>query len=438
MRVFKPTYTVPRPKGSKLLRRKTGDVVQFKNPRGEEVIAPLSKSRRRVKMETSCYYLEFKDHNSIVRKLKAFTDEGSSQRVAGTIQDLLNARGSGQGLDSDLRRKIEGLDKPMRADLAKWGLLDEKANTATKPLTELVGAFIENLKARELCRQHIAKNDSDLKAVCEGCRFVFFSDITGPKVESYLKNRRDGGISYRRSNSILVSVKAFVAWLIREGVVSDNPVTHIRPLNVKEDPRHPRRALEEDELQRFLKVTRQSGKRWNLTGYERYLVYRLAVETGLRRGELMKLRAGDFDFNRASVELGASATKNKKGAKLPLRKATVSELQEYCKGLPPTATLFDLPWATSQMVRDDLTEAGIPYEDELGRFFDFHALRGQFGTLLAKRGVHPKTAQVLMRHHDVNLTLGLYTHVLHGQENAAIESLPDFSVGKDDAERKAG
>ena len=37
----------------------------------------------------------------------------------------------------------------------------------------------------------------------------------------------------------------------------------------------------------------------------------------------------------------------------------------------------------------------LKYKDERGRFFDFHALRGQFVSNLARAGVHPKLAQQL-------------------------------------------
>ncbi len=38
----------------------------------------------------------------------------------------------------------------------------------------------------------------------------------------------------------------------------------------------------------------------------------------------------------------------------------------------------------------------------------FHSLRHSFGTMLAASGVHPKTAQQLMRHSDINLTMSRY------------------------------
>jgi len=73
-----------------------------------------------------------------------------------------------------------------------------------------------------------------------------------------------------------------------------------------------------------------------------------------------------------------------------------------------------------------------------GRYVDFHSLRHTTGTLLAASGVHPKVAQTLMRHSDINLTLSLYTHTLTGQEVKAVESLPDFSGRKEAGQIRKG
>lgn len=45
----------------------------------------------------------------------------------------------------------------------------------------------------------------------------------------------------------------------------------------------------------------------------------------------------------------------------------------------------------------------------------------------AASGVHPKVAQSIMRHSDINLTMSLYTHTLRGQESEAVAKLPDLS-----------
>ena len=66
--------------------------------------------------------------------------------------------------------------------------------------------------------------------------------------------------------------------------------------------------------------------------------------------------------------------------------------------------------------------AEIPYQDESGRYADFHALRHTFTTNLAKARVHPKTAQVLARHSTINITMELYTLSMREDELKAISA----------------
>lgn len=60
------------------------------------------------------------------------------------------------------------------------------------------------------------------------------------------------------------------------------------------------------------------------------------------------------------------------------------------------------------MIRQDLEKAGMPPENETGRF-NFHSLRGTHATALAWVVVNLQTAQALMRHSDPKLTAGTYT-----------------------------
>jgi len=90
----------------------------------------------------------------------------------------------------------------------------------------------------------------------------------------------------------------------------------------------------------------------------------------------------------------------------------------------------------ARMFRKDIEAAEI--EIEAGRgMVDFHGLRHTFGTMLAAAGGHPKTAQQLMRHSSIDLTMSRYTHVLHGQEAAAINSLPDLNRLPESQKQKA-
>ena len=81
----------------------------------------------------------------------------------------------------------------------------------------------------------------------------------------------------------------------------------------------------------------------------------------------------------------------------------------------------------ADMTRADLEDAEIDWQDNGEGVIDFHSLRHSTASLLAASGVNPKTAQAIMRHSDINLTMSRYAHIYRGAESDAVESLPDFS-----------
>jgi len=82
----------------------------------------------------------------------------------------------------------------------------------------------------------------------------------------------------------------------------------------------------------------------------------------------------------------------------------------------------------ADMIRRDLERACVPYVDDAGRYADFHSLRKTFITNLARAGVSPKTAQLLARHSDINLTMNTYTMLGVLDQAAGVEALPAIPV----------
>ena len=58
------------------------------------------------------------------------------------------------------------------------------------------------------------------------------------------------------------------------------------------------------------------------------------------------------------------------------------------------------------------------------RTLDIHCLRHTFATLLARNRVSPATAQKLMRHSDIRLTMNIYTHLDLADTASAVAALP--------------
>jgi len=215
--------------------------------------------------------------------------------------------------------------------------------------------------------------------------------------------------------------------MVQDRRAGESPLEHLKGVRVLQtDLRHPRRALEVAEVRSLLEVTKTGPVRFGMTGPERSMLYRLAIETGLRRNELRSLKVSSFDFENHTVTVTGAYTKNRSQSVVSLRKDTATELQVFFAGKMVDMQAFNVPDRTAEMIRADLEDASIPYVDD-GFFFDFHAQRHETSTLLAASGVHPKTAQSYMRHSDINLTMTAYGHTLTGQE-AAVEAMPDLSL----------
>ena len=67
-----------------------------------------------------------------------------------------------------------------------------------------------------------------------------------------------------------------------------------------------------------------------------------------------------------------------------------------------------------------LERAGLAAEG-----FTIHSLRHTFATTLAERGVHPSTAQRMLGHSDIRMTLAVYTHATDGMQDAAADALEE-------------
>ena len=177
-----------------------------------------------------------------------------------------------------------------------------------------------------------------------------------------------------------------------------------------------------------------------MSGHQRAAFYRLAIETGDRAGELRSFIVLSFDFSGCTITIRAERSKNRQESILPLRKETAAIIQTFLLGKLPTALVFSMPskYNMADMLRADCESAEICCEDSGRGKIDFHSLRHTTGNLLAASGVHPKVAQAIMRHSDINLTMSRYTHTLRGQESEAVESLPDLSLPSQQAQKVTG
>jgi len=379
------------------------------------------------------WWIETRDHLRRTKRFAGFADKAQTRVFGINIQKLIGCAGSGNPVGPELSAWVNAQPEKLRERFSAMGLISKRQATAAKSLESLLGDFKPTLLEGAGTPKQQRLVMSRLRRIVAGCKAGRWQDLTKRQVITFLDGLLGSGdISKRTYNFYVQHVRRFGKWLAKELLLAESPFEELtaKRFNKRRDQVHERRALTAAEARKLLATTKDEPKRYKLSGYQRYLCYKLAIESGLRCKEMRSLTPESLDFSACTVTVLGDKTKNQQDAVLPLRRGTAAEIKSYCRGFTQRARLFDIPHRSSDMIAADCKAADIDYVDQAGRYADFHALRHTCGTLLAAAGVHPKTCQQILRHKDIRLTLDYYTHFLTGQEHKAVESLPDLDSKK--------
>jgi len=390
-------------------------------------MASIFKRKRKVKLDngkmtvrqSQKYYTRLTDADGIKRTIPLFRDKTASQQRAAQLQ-----------------KEIE---------LARAGVIDRFKEYRKRPLSEHLKDFRQSLLDKGDTKDYAMLTHNRVKAILTECKLTFIGDVQPSRVQRYIAERKRAGLSIKSCNYYLTAAKTFFNWMVDDKRIGENPLLHLKGQNAQKDIRRKRRALTPDEINTLLTATLKGSKHHNLTGKERYMLYTLALSTGFRAGELHSLtwRSLNLSESEPSITVLAGYAKNGKEATLPLRK-DVAELFRHWFA-DSIFSLGDKVFPKfnkskgAAMLRRDLEVAGIDYEDESGRYADFHSLRHTFISNIGKSGATVKETQTLARHSTSALTLDVYSHIGLYDERRAVEKLPQLhsSVGKDVEKKRA-
>jgi len=387
------------------------------------------------------WYIDFTDHLNRRHKLSAFTDKRQSEALAQQILGLVAAK-AGTGLTIEQQKWINTVPTVLLKKITQWGLVDNCRIEGGKPLKDHIEDWKISLQNSGVSERFVVQMYGAVKKHFKECGFIYFNDISASKLLQHISTlkkivkRRDkktkkiyykdiGEVTATTKNYHLRYCKQFCKWLLQDGRVIQNPLEHLKKL--ADTGGKKRTAYTAEELRTLLAYTATAETIFGIKGYDRYILYRFAAETGFRASEIASMQVKDFDFENTFVTLAAEHTKNGKEAVIPLKMETAETLKKYFFGKLSNVKAFKMPHIgnLAAMFKKDLKGAKITIDADRGKA-DFHALRHTFCSMLASSGVHPKTAQELMRHSDINLTMSRYTHTFRGQTATAINTLPDL------------
>ncbi|MEX0585179.1 MAG: recombinase XerD, partial [Pirellulales bacterium] len=180
-----------------------------------------------------------------------------------------------------------------------------------------------------------------IRAVSDPAGWKLASDIDADGLTSFLVGMKSEGRKPRTVQKYISAAKGFTRWLVETGKLSGNPFASIKaPTPGKGN----RRMLLPDEW-RHLEAATAAAERYGMTGAERVLLFRVAIETGLRANELRSLTRASLvlDATRPYIVAKAGSTKNRKRAQQYVSAGLSAGLRSHVLRKTPTAPLFALP-----------------------------------------------------------------------------------------------
>ena len=218
------------------------------------------------------------------------------------------------------------------------------------------------------------------------------SSLTCDTISAWQK--RQTKIKGATVNRRLAALRSMLSWAKLQQFIPEVPFSV--PKVSQKDSKIVERYLTPEERQNLMSAAENCKAKWMKPA----LV--LSLNTGIRKGTLLKLKWQNVDFENRQLRLEAAIMKGGKAAVLPLNDMVCDELarwkhrtrktkgyvfSEHGKMLSDTRTAF------SKL----LAEAGI-------KNFSWHCLRHDFASRLAMAGVSMQVIQKLMCHSSLQMT----------------------------------
>ena len=201
----------------------------------------------------------------------------------------------------------------------------------------LQNKFITYLSSEKRFSEHTIKSyTTDLKQFTSFLLSEFqiideINEISFQIIRTWIASLLEKGINPRSVNRKISTLKTYFKFLIREGVLIENPMTKVvAPKSKKRLPIF----IEEDQIASLLnEVQFEEG----FIGQRNKLIIELFYVTGIRLSELINIKISDVDFNNQSIKV---LGKRNKERIIPLSSNVVNDLNIFIENNHKNKYLF--------------------------------------------------------------------------------------------------
>jgi integrase len=268
------------------------------------------------------------------------------------------------------------------------------------------------------------------------------SAFTALRIEKFRADRLRDGVKPATVNRDLVRIRAALSKAVEWGILTEHPLAAVKRSKGDDDDRvRYLSKAEEKQLRAALvardterRMRRLSGNDWNaerghdtrrvwardeFTDHLRPMVL-LALNTGLRRGELFGLLWTDVDLHRNVLTVRASTSKGQRTRRVPLNSEARDAIVRWRKSGDGQGLVFQGDEG-ARMTNINKSWASLTTKAKLSNF-RFHDCRHHFASQLVMAGVDLYTVKELLGHSDFAMTQR-YAHLAPEHKAAAVAKL---------------
>lgn len=246
---------------------------------------------------------------------------------------------------------------------------------------------------------------------------LFFANkqITIESITDYCTYRQLSGVKNATINRELT--------LLRSAINFHNKHhdTHIK------NPLNGFKLFESDFMPRYLNEKECTTLLNHAKGYNNneqlYHFINLLLNTGCRRGELLKLTWDNVHFDNSYLTVLNSLSKNRKTIHKPLNKPALTSL-EYLKNNNPSPWVFYNEKTNNRRVTFQAAFKKVVEKSNLGNI-RIHDLRHTFASILIQQGTPIYHVMQLLGHSDIKTTQK-YAHLSPNNLMNVVQSMPSF------------
>jgi len=272
------------------------------------------------------------------------------------------------------------------------------------------------------------------------------SDVSPMLVEKWRTRRINDGKSAATINRDIAILKSALAKAVEWELIKEHPLTKLKPFRIDSNAKV--RYLNQDEERMLkdalklrndeLKNKRESGNQWRkergydcLPDLQQYIfadylspMVLVALNTGLRRGELFNLTWDNINFEGATLAVQGDTAKSGKTRHVPLNAIALQALKDWRQLSHAEKLVFSNIKTGNGFSHVKRSWSGILERAEI-KNFRWYDMRHHFASKLVMAGVDLNTVRELLGHADIKMTLR-YAHLAPEHKARAVEKLVDM------------